>query len=694
MKVRLSIVALTGLAACAAVAGERTLASFEGTASAGARIESVIANDGTSWSVRDGVLRVETPGGWANHGVRLAGEWDLSQATEVRFEVRAPGRRVPLTVGVRTVSGPFDTKALWGWGELTGAGAQEEVGDAWRTIAVRLPPPCPAARELASRLRLMRATPFTRWNLQGAYDAAKTTGLVVYLQERTIVPQALEIRRVAAGDDAPRMALPDYCRMTPEEFFPFVDRYGQFKYADWPGKVKSDADLRTAREREDRDLAAHPGPGDRDRWGGWAKGPQLKATGRFRVEKADGKWWFVDPDGRLWWSHGPVRVSSSCSLTMLDDGRGGSRRGYFADLPAEDALGGAFYRTCEPLLARYYGSRPTFDFSSANAWRKYGANWRGEYADRAHRRLRSWGLNTIANSSDHGICFMDRTPYTDRAEIRDCRSFATSGGAWYRFKDPFDPSFRAALAKDLASRRRELEDPWCFGLFVDNELPWGRGGDIARWALAAGDESPACRYAKKRLADAGRTAGTADEKLLGEISAAIAEEYFRVVKDELAKAAPHMLYLGCRFDCTAPDFVLRAAARHCDVVSFNIYGRDLSDRRLPDGVDRPVIVGEFHMGATDRGPFHTGVIGCRSQAERARGYVRYVRSALENPQIVGVHWHQFGDQPATGRFDGECFQVGLVDCCDTPYPETVAAIREIAYPMYEIRRADKSHKAH
>ena len=139
---------------------------------------------------------------------------------------------------------------------------------------------------------------------------------------------------------------------------------------------------------------------------------------------------------------------------------------------------------------------------------------------------------------------MDRTPYTDRAEIRDCRSFATSGGAWYRFKDPFDPSFRAALAKDLASSRRELDDPWCFGLFVDNELPWGRGGDIARWALVAGDGSLACRYVKKRL----------------------------------AKAAPHMLYLGCRFDCTAPDFVLRAAARHCDVVSFNIYGRDLSDR--------------------------------------------------------------------------------------------------------------------
>ena len=60
-------------------------------------------------------------------------------------------------------------------------------------------------------------------------------------------------------------------------------------------------------------------------------------------------------------------------------------------------------------------------------------------------------------------------------------------------------------------------------------------------------------------------------------------------------------------------------------------------------------------------------------------------SALRHPNVVGVHWHQFGDQAATGRFDGENFQVGFVDCCDTPYPETIAGIREVGYRQYEIR---------
>ena len=81
--------------------------------------------------------------------------------------------------------------------------------------------------------------------------------------------------------------------------------------------------------------------------------------------------------------------------------------------------------------------------------------------------------------------------------------------------------------------------------------------------------------------------------------------------------------------------------------------------------------------------------GCPLAAEagvfevRAAALRKYVESALGNPQIVGVHWHQFSDQPVTGRFDGEFFQVGWTDVCDRPYPETVAALRSIS--IYDMR---------
>jgi hypothetical protein len=62
-----------------------------------------------------------------------------------------------------------------------------------------------------------------------------------------------------------------------------------------------------------------------------------------------------------------------------------------------------------------------------------------------------------------------------------------------------------------------------------------------------------------------------------------------------------------------------------------------------------------------------------------------LKSTLRHPNFVGAHWHQFGDQPTTGRFDGENFQNGFVDVCDTPYAETIAGIRQVGYRLYEIR---------
>ena len=121
------------------------------------------------------------------------------------------------------------------------------------------------------------------------------------------------------------------------------------------------------------------------------------------------------------------------------------------------------------------------------------------------------------------------------------------------------------------------------------------------------------------------------------------------------------------------------------MLSYNIYRCELHDFTLPQGIDKPVVIGEFHFGALDRGLFHPGLVYAENQQERAQLYYNYVRSALEHPLLVGTHWHQFSDQAATGRFDGENFQVGFTDICDKPYYETVEKIREVGYQLYTIR---------
>ena len=141
-----------------------------------------------------------------------------------------------------------------------------------------------------------------------------------------------------------------WAKMSPDAFLPCFDTYGQFKWRDWPGKTKTDGDLKRAAADEADDLAAHPGPADRDRFGGWAAGPQLKATGRFRTEKVDGKWWLVDPDGRLFWSFGPVRVSTGCGITPLDVGAQPWRRRMFDSLPSGDGPGKRTWSTSPPPI--------------------------------------------------------------------------------------------------------------------------------------------------------------------------------------------------------------------------------------------------------------------------------------------------------------------------------------------------------
>ena len=163
-----------------------------------------------------------------------------------------------------------------------------------------------------------------------------------------------------------------------------------------------------------------------------------------------------------------------------------------------------------------------------------------------------------------------------------------------------------------------------------------------------------------------------------------AETYFGTIREELDKFAPNQLYMGCRF-AWVNDRAARAAAKFCDIVGYNRYTYSVADQRLPDRIDKPTIIGEFHFGALDRGMFHTGLKKTANQQDRADKYESYVRGALRNPYIVGTHWFQYKDQATTGRGDGENYQIGLIDICDKPYPEIIRTVREVGNNLYEYR---------
>lgn len=497
--------------------------------------------------------------------------------------------------------------------------------------------------------------------------------------------------------------------MSHSDFFPFIDKYGQFKHREWPGKVKSDADLQKAKKAEEKDLKKNPGAKGWSKYGGWLNGPRREATGHFRVEKIDGKWWMVDPEGYLFWSHGVVRVTPSSGVTPL-----AKREFYFEELPEKGTAMAKFYETHDDLLWPYYVDRKvdyTYDFSCANIFRKYGEDYESIWADLAHKRLRSWGLNTIANSSDIDICKMDRTVYTDRVEVYS-KPLEGARKGWWPFRDPFDPSFKVATEEALLAKKALLDDPWCLGMFVDNEITWGSRSQLGEITSIAPPDQ-AAKIAMKEWLE--KKYGTIEElnkawgtkwytwqgflnnrkklssKALNdqtEFTDEIVREYFKNVREVFKKVAPHKLYMGCRF-AGFNEYILAIAAEYCDVMSYNIYAMNLDNIGIRAKFDIPIMIGEFHFGSQDRGKFHSGLIYAENQKDRAQYYYNYVKSALEHPLIIGTHWHQFSDQPTTGRFDGENFQVGFTDICDTPYPETVEMVRKVGYDMYNIRSSAK-----
>jgi hypothetical protein len=165
----------------------------------------------------------------------------------------------------------------------------------------------------------------------------------------------------------------------------------------------------------------------------------------------------------------------------------------------------------------------------------------------------------------------------------------------------------------------------------------------------------------------------------------LARRYFQTIREALKKYDPKHLYLGSRFAWYTPESV-EACAEFCDVVSFNIYRPRVEHAKWEflDRLGKPIIIGEFDLGAVDRGLFHPGPVSTPNQSARAAGFVDYVRSVLDNPVFVGCHYFKYNDEPLTGRpADGENYGIGFTTVVDGLYPEMIEAAKTVSAKIYQ-----------
>ena len=519
----------------------------------------------------------------------------------------------------------------------------------------------------------------------------------------------------------PRTLVIDNVRLAPGVTYDrIVDKFGQFALGEWSGKLKGTKDFSRQRKNEEAELTAHPTLADRDVYGGWASGPQLEATGYFRTAQRYGRWWLITPSGHLFFSLGMNAVGTS-EETVIE-----RREHMFRWLPASrDPLAAHYgvsnWKTPIGLKIKFAQGR-TFQFYTANLERKYGRDWRQRWKSITLARLRAWGFNTIGNWSDPWLYEDKRMPYTATLHVKGVTASVPSGSDfWSRMVDSFDSSFAEATDRAAQSARQCRDDPWCLGYFVDNELSWGNLEDergrygLALGALSLGATSPAKQafvdQIQKRYASIGEFnnawhSHVADWRQLleepfqpdGDFSEAmrddvrvfvraLARRYFQTVRDALKKYDPSHLYLGSRFASYTPEAV-EACAEFCDVISFNIYQPRVEHAqwKFLDNLSKPVIIGEFHMGAVDRGMFHPGLVSTPDQAARAASFVNYVRSVVDNPVFVGCHYFKYNDEPLTGRpADGENYSIGFTTIVDGLYPEMIEGAKTVSTEMYQRR---------
>ena len=480
---------------------------------------------------------------------------------------------------------------------------------------------------------------------------------------------------------------------------PFVDPYGQCRYADWPEKIAADEDLATDLLAEEAELAAMPPSADLDQYGGFMRAAwQEQPTGFYRVMKRDGHWWLITPTGYPCFYLGCCTAPAQKWPQTPVTGREflfewlPPRTGAWSDCWGYDAWG--LGDGCD-----YVG------FHTANLIRKYGeAEWWDRTTDQAVRRLRSFGFNGGGKwGAPDSLVSTPVLRHSNTPNLID-------------HPDIFDSTVRSLLRQDLEAQiLPQRDDPLVLGWTVGSEyselitaaeipqilaLPAATPGkrallDYALDTLYGGSlDNLSAAWGitvttRQELYNSTPTPPADDVELL---RCHYEDQYHEFLYQTVKSIDPNHLYLGTWLVIgwweNEEDW--RIIARHCDVMSYDRYALAYGGEtllRLQAETDKPTFCGEFsfpawYHGERGLGRYNNAWAG--TEAEAGDLYCDWVQAAANDSSCVGLLWFHYRDQPVTGRDSGstptlvfgEHYAFGLVTIADQVKWPLVRRMRE------------------
>lgn len=355
-----------------------------------------------------------------------------------------------------------------------------------------------------------------------------------------------------------------------------------------------------------------------DRYGG-NTAIRAEATGWFRVEEIEGRWFWITPEGNAFFSLGITHTGE----TIRQDELGVFASRFEND---EEKMGGFFLE-----------------------------------------RMRNWGFNSAGYG---GLAMMEqRIPYVATIWTEGPRS--RSAGAKSKNTDLFDPVVQARLRKKVReAAERHLGNRFCLGyVFIDLPI-WSLEPDPGESYVAFLQSLPESAPGRVALEEYRRKHGDADtEALMNHI----ADTYYTIVCGELRRIDPHHLILGDRLmtqpassKIHTPDSILKTAARHVDVLSFQPMGTRQPIRAYLDHVHaltgKPVLLADVNT-MTMR-PAKGVLDTTRYETEAGEHTLTYYLDAAASPACLGLHRCTMRDYFA---WDPQFHRRGLLRANDTEY---------------------------
>ncbi len=355
-----------------------------------------------------------------------------------------------------------------------------------------------------------------------------------------------------------------------------------------------------------------------DIYGGWKTEP-FKATGFFRVEKKEDRWWIIDPEGNPF-IHKGVAVF-----------RPGNSKNQKAALKQ-------IYKTEKNWLSK-----------ETQFLKNNGFNGAGSWSDVALMRESKEPLVYTIIVSPMGR-------YRGQHKRDYGGEYLKAGWQGYRFDLAmvFDPEFDQYVEEEIAEIGKYKNDKFLLGYYSDNELPWVDDALDRHLELLAKDEAgylAAKKWLDERKGNVTPTNITDEDREA--FTAFYFETYIRKVSDAIKKYDPNHMYLGCRFNQEKDELdnpkIFEVAGKYADIISINHYRKWEPIQSIllnwEKWSGRPFIITEWYTKGEDSGlPNRTGA-GWNVPTQQDRGYFyqNFTMELLKSKACVGWHWFTYQD---------------------------------------------------